>query len=191
MQHRAFEAAWSNKMDANSHVLFLQSHQFFLFIIQSFKSENNHPLDIAGGIHETRPGTLPQKASDAQHLAFQSSLDLENPEEAQKPFNEDSLHLLTSLGLGLTVLLQADSGDGDETSSLSGREVTNLVHARLGHVVQLLGLGRATKHGDSALVGTATDLTVDGLLGSGDGRLQELTLGREVETVVKELRSCQ
>lgn len=87
----------------------------------------------------------------------------------------------------MAVLLEANGRDVDEASGLGGGEVTNLVHAGLGHVVQLLGLGRATEDGDGSLVGTAADLAVDALLGSGDGGLQELTLGGEVHAVVQEL----
>lgn len=97
------------------------------------------------------------------------------------------LHLLASGGLHLTVLLEADSRNVDESSGLSGREVTDLVHAGLGHIVQLLSLRRAAKNGDTALVGTAADLAVDGLLGSSNGGLQELALGGEVHAVVQEL----
>ena len=99
------------------------------------------------------------------------------------------LHLLTSSLLHLAVLLQTDSRHGDESGGLSGRKVTNLIHAGLGHVIQLLGLGETAKDGHAALVRSATDLTVDGLLGGSDGGFEELALGREVETVVKDLWS--
>ena len=105
-----------------------------------------------------------------------------------KSFQRRYLHLLASSSLHLSVLLEADSGDIDETGGLGGGEVTNLVHAGLGHVVQLLSLGGATKDGDGALVGAAADLAVDGLLRGSDGGLEELTLGGEVQTVVQELR---
>lgn len=97
------------------------------------------------------------------------------------------LQPLASSSLHLAVLLQTDSRDGDEAGGLGRREVTNLVHAGLGHVVQLLGLGRTAEDGDAALVGPAADLAVDGLLGGGDGGLEELALGGEVETVVEDL----
>lgn len=99
-----------------------------------------------------------------------------------------NLHALTSGGLHVAVLLEADGRHGNETGGLGGGEVTNLVHAGLGHVVQLLGLGGAAQNGDATLVGTAADLAVDGLLRGSDGGLEELTLGGEVQTVVQELR---
>ena len=98
-----------------------------------------------------------------------------------------TLQPLTSSGLHLAVLLETDSRDGNEAGGLSRREVTNLVHAGLGHVVQLLGFGRTAEDGDAALVGPAADLAVDALLGGGDGGLEELTLGGEVEAVVQDL----
>ena len=97
------------------------------------------------------------------------------------------LHLLTSSLLHLAVLLQTDSRHGDESGGLSGRKVTNLIHAGLGHVIQLLGLGETTEDGHTALVGPAADLAVDGLLGGSDGGLEELALGGEVKTVVEDL----
>src|SRR3954468_219239 len=97
------------------------------------------------------------------------------------------LQTLASGGLHLAVLLETDGGDVDESSSLGRGEVTNLVHAGLAHVVELLGLGGAAENGHGALVGAAADLAVHGLLGSGDGGLEELTLGGEVHAVVQEL----
>lgn len=99
----------------------------------------------------------------------------------------DNLKTLTSSSLALAVLLETDSRDSDEASGLGGGEVTDLVHARLGHVIQLLGLGGTTQDGDGSLVGTAADQAVDALLGGSDGGLQELALGREVHAVVKKL----
>ena len=99
-------------------------------------------------------------------------------------------HILQSLasgGLHLTVLLETNGRNVDEASGLGGGEVTNLIHGGLGHVVELLSLGGATENGNGALVGAAADLTVDGLLGSGDGALKELALGGEVHAVVQEL----
>lgn len=105
------------------------------------------------------------------------------------PFIVDEIHLhfLTSLRLHLTILLQANGRHIDEAGSLGGREVTNLIHAGLGHVVQLLGLGRAAQNRDRALVRAAADLAVHRLLRSSDGGLKELALGGEVKTVVEEL----
>lgn len=97
------------------------------------------------------------------------------------------LQLLASGGLHLAVLLETDGRHVDEASGLSGGEVTDLVHGRLAHVVQLLGLGGTTEDGNETLVGAAADLAVDGLLGSGDGGLEELALGGEVHAVVQEL----
>lgn len=98
------------------------------------------------------------------------------------------LQLLTSGSLHLAVLLETDGGHVDEAGRLGGGEVTDLVHGGLGHVVQLLGLGVAAQNRHVALVGTATNDTVDGLLGGGDGGLEELTLGGEVHAVIQELR---
>lgn len=97
------------------------------------------------------------------------------------------LQSLTSGGLHLTVLLETNGRHGDEPSGLGGGEVTNLIHGGLAHVVELLCLGGATEDGNGALVGAAADLAVDGLLGSGDGGLEELALGGEVHAVVQEL----
>lgn len=97
------------------------------------------------------------------------------------------LQLLASGGLHLAVLLETDGRHVDEASGLSGGEVTDLVHGGLAHVVQLLGLGGTTEDGNETLVGAAADLAVDGLLGSGDGGLEELALGGEVHAVVQEL----
>lgn len=111
------------------------------------------------------------------------------------PKNSRAIHIyiqfvlqpLTSSRLHLAVLLQTDSRHGDESSGLGRREVTNLIHTGLRHVIQLLGLGRTAKNGGAALVSTAADLAVDALLRGGDGGLEELTLGGEVETVVQDL----
>lgn len=102
-------------------------------------------------------------------------------------FWRDNLQPLASGGLHLTVLLKTDGRHVDEASGLGGGEVTNLIHGGLAHVVELLCLGGATENGNGALVGTAADLAVDGLLGSGDGDLEELALGGEVHAVVQEL----
>ena len=126
-------------------------------------------------------------------LLFRYTLNAQShtkPEMSYSNFVDSPLlHLLTSSLLHLAVLLQTDSRHGDESGGLSGRKVTNLIHAGLGHVIQLLGLGETAKDGHAALVRSATDLTVDGLLGGSDGGLEELALGREVETVVKDLWS--
>ena len=100
---------------------------------------------------------------------------------------DTNLQSLTSSGLHLAVLLETDGRHVDEASGLSGGEVTDLVHGGLAHVVQLLGLGRTAENGNGTLVGAAADLAVDGLLGSGDGGLEELALGGEVHAVVQEL----
>lgn len=50
------------------------------------------------------------------------------------PFLE-SLHSLTLLGLHLTIFLQSDGLDLDEPASLTGLEVSDLVHAALRGVV--------------------------------------------------------
>lgn len=52
-----------------------------------------------------------------------------------------NLQALVVLGLGLSVLLEADSLDRDEAGGVSWLEGTNLVHGGLGGIVQLLGLG--------------------------------------------------
>ena len=125
----------------------------------------------------------PEEARDGQHVAFQSF----KIEDDMSYFWRHNLQSLTSSGLHLTVLLETNGRHVDEASGLGGGEVTNLIHGGLGHVVELLGLGGATEDGNGALVGAATDLTVDGLLGSSNGALKELTLGGEVHAVVKEL----
>lgn len=94
---------------------------------------------------------------------------------------------LALLGLHVAVLLQTDGHDADEAGGVAGLKVANLVHAALAHVVQLLGLGPAAEDAEGALVGTAADLAVDVLLGGDDRVLEVLALGREVETVVKDL----
>lgn len=97
------------------------------------------------------------------------------------------LHLLTSLLLHLTILLQPNRRNSNKARRLSRREVTNLIHARLGHVIQLLGLRVAAQNGHAALVRTAADLAVNRLLGGRDGGFEELALRGEVETVVEDL----
>lgn len=124
----------------------------------------------------------PEEARDGQHLAFQS-FKIEDMSYSCR----HNLQSLASGGLHLTVLLETNGRHVDEASGLGGGEVTNLVHGGLAHVVELLCLGGATENGDGALVGAAADLAVDGLLGSGDGGLEELALGGEVHAVVQEL----
>lgn len=130
------------------------------------------------------------------HLSTRIPLEDRYPwdESSLNHFNHESkanritnLHLLTSGLLHLAILLQADGRHTDETGGLGGGEVTDLVHAGLGHVVQLLGLGVAAQDGEAALVGAAADHTVDGLLRGLDRVLEELTLGREVQAVVEDL----
>lgn len=91
------------------------------------------------------------------------------------------------LGLGLSVLLETDSLNGDEAGSVGWLKGTNLVHGGLRGIVQLLGLGGATEDVEVALVDAAADLSVDVLLGGDDGVGQELALRGEVKTVVKDL----
>lgn len=98
-----------------------------------------------------------------------------------------SLQSLTVLLLLQTILLQPDSLDTDESSCFTWGKVTNLIHAALTHVVQLLSLRASSKNGEIALVDSASDLAVDSLLRGDDGALQELTLGGEVKTVVQNL----
>ena len=99
----------------------------------------------------------------------------------------DSLQALVVLGLGLSVLLETDSLDGDEAGGVGWLEGTDLVHGGLRGIVQLLGLGGAAEDVEVALVDAAADLSVDVLLGGDDGVGQELALWREVKTVVKDL----
>ena len=87
----------------------------------------------------------------------------------------------------LAELLQPDGVHADEASGALGSKVSNLVHGALALVVELLGVGPAANDAEHALVGAAADGAVDGLLGGGDAVLEELTLGREVETVVEDL----
>ena len=91
------------------------------------------------------------------------------------------------LGLGLSVLLEADGLDGDEAGGVGWLEGTDLVHGGLRGIVQLLGLGGAAEDVEVALVDAAADLSVNVLLGGDDGVGQELALWREVKTVVKDL----
>lgn len=102
-------------------------------------------------------------------------------------FRRHNLQSLASGGLHQTVLLETNGRHADETSGLGRGEVTDLIHGGLAHVVELLSLGGATEDGNGTLVSTAADLAVDRLLGSGDGRLEELALGGEVHAVVQEL----
>lgn len=98
-----------------------------------------------------------------------------------------TLHPLAGGLLHLAVLLQTDGRHADEPGGLGGGKVTDLVHAGLGHVVQLLGLRGSAEDDHVALVGTAADLAIDGLLGGGDRLLEELALRGEVEAVVQKL----
>jgi hypothetical protein len=102
-------------------------------------------------------------------------------------FRGHILQTLTSGGLHLAVLLEADGRNVDKAGGLGGGEVTDLVHGGLAHVVQLLSLGGTAENGNGTLVCAAADLAVDGLLRSGDGGLEELALGGEVHAVVQEL----
>jgi hypothetical protein len=97
------------------------------------------------------------------------------------------LQTLTLLQLGVSVLLETDGLDGDESSGVLGSESSDLVHGGLGHVVELLGLGGTSENLEVTLVDTAADGSVDGLLGGADRVLEELTLGGEVESVVEDL----
>lgn len=77
----------------------------------------------------------------------------------------------------LAVLLQADGHDRDEAGGVGGLEVSDLVHAGLAGAVEDgadLALGGAAKDGERALVDTASDGTVDVLLGGLDGFCMEL-----------------
>lgn len=100
---------------------------------------------------------------------------------------EMQLHLLASRNLGLTILLDTDSLDLDESSRVRDIQASELVHAALLHRVEVAGLGRTAKDVELALVDTATNLAVDSLLGGDNGVLEELPLGREVEAVVENL----
>ena len=91
------------------------------------------------------------------------------------------------LSLGLSVLLETDSLDGDEAGGVGWLEGTDLVHGGLGGIVQLLSLGGAAENVEVALVDAATDLSVHVLLGGDDGVGQELALWGEVETIVQNL----
>lgn len=102
-------------------------------------------------------------------------------------FIKTHLQLLTSLLLGAAKLLQPDSLYRNETSGILRNERSNLVHRGLLHIVELRSLRAATEDLERALVDAAADGTVDGLLGSNDGLLEELTLRREVEAVVEDL----
>ena len=87
----------------------------------------------------------------------------------------------------LAELLQPDGVHADEASGALGSKVSDLVHGALALVVELLGVGPAADDAEHALVSAAADRTVDALLGGDDAVLEELTLGREVETVVEDL----
>jgi hypothetical protein len=66
-------------------------------------------------------------------------------------------------------------------------ESTDLIHRALTSIVQLLGLRASPKDNEASLVDSASDLAIDIFLTSDDRLLQELTLRREVQTVVKDL----
>lgn len=91
------------------------------------------------------------------------------------------------LGLGLSVLLEADGLDGDKAGGVGWLEGADLVHGGLGGVVQLLGLRGAAEDVEVAPVDAAANLSVDVLLGGDDRVGQELTLWGEVEAVVQDL----
>lgn len=95
--------------------------------------------------------------------------------------------LLPGLRLHLAILLQPDGVDADEACRVAGLKVPDFVHARLAHVIQLLGLGRAAQDAEGAFVTATADLPVDACLRGRDAGLEVLALGREVEAVVKEL----
>lgn len=97
------------------------------------------------------------------------------------------LELLASINLGLAVLLDSNGVDGDETGGVSGVKVGELVHGGLGGIVELLGLGGSAKDVHATLVESASDLTVDGLLGRSDHGSHKLALGSVVQTVVENL----
>lgn len=82
--------------------------------------------------------------------------------------------------LGLTVGLESDGLRGNETSGVGRSKVVNGVHAAELGVVQLAGLRAATKDGNGALEASDADLTVNVVLTSGDGLLDELALWGEV-----------
>lgn len=97
------------------------------------------------------------------------------------------LHLLAGLCHHAAVLLEADGVDRDEAGGVFGAEVANLVHGRLAHVVQLLGVGPAAQDAEAALVDAAADRAVDAVLRGGDAGEEEFGFGGEVEAVVEDL----
>lgn len=85
------------------------------------------------------------------------------------PYNSNSLNLLnqalSNLFLHLAILLQSDCLHVDEASSVGRLKIANLVHAGLGHVVQIPSGGEAANDREGALVDLAAHVTVDVLLG--------------------------
>ena len=99
---------------------------------------------------------------------------------------KNSSHLLAPLNHALAKLLQPDSLHADEAGRISRAEITDLIHAALAHVVQLLGVGPAADDAECAFVDTTAHGPVDGNLRGRDAVEEEFGFGREVEAVVED-----
>lgn len=86
-----------------------------------------------------------------------------------------------------TPSLDSDARNVNETRSGGRLETSHLVHGReFGIIQSLVGVSALDDH--VALVQLESDKTVDGLLRGRNGGADELSLGGEEETVVKDLR---
>ena len=77
--------------------------------------------------------------------------------------------------------------DSNKPSGSLRAESTNLIHRALTSIIQLLSLGASSKDNEASLIDPASDLSIDILLTGNDRLLQELTLRREVQTIVQNL----
>lgn len=94
---------------------------------------------------------------------------------------------LSSILTGPSVLLETDGLDLDEAGGGRWLEVSDLVHGGLGGIVELLGVGPAAENDEVTLVSTASDGSVDVLLGCGDAGREEFHFWGEENTVVQDL----
>lgn len=94
---------------------------------------------------------------------------------------------LASILSGLSIFLETDGLDFDEAGGGRRFEVSDLVHGGLGSVVELLGVGPASENNEVTLVNTASDSSVDVLLGSSDAGGQEFHFRGEEHSVVQNL----
>lgn len=93
----------------------------------------------------------------------------------------------TTFLLGLSIFLQADGINTDETSGVLRGEVTNLIHGALNGIIQVGRVGPAPKDTERALVSPAAHGAIYIFLRGNDALRQELALGRKVHAVVQQL----